>query len=208
MSGPEGFQHFIGYFDAAAQARLAASMRRVLAAAPLFQPRMPRTGTPFSVVMSNCGRLGWVSDKDGGYRYQRAHPVTGEAWPAMPSVLMRLWRGVGDYPAPPEACLINWYRPGARMGMHVDRDEQDFAAPVISVSLGDDAWFRIGGRRRRDASHRILLKSGDVVVLGGEARLAYHGIDRIVPGTCDLLGEPGRINLTLRRVTKSRPCAR
>lgn len=205
MELPEGFKLLPSYLGLAAQAELAGAIATVMAAAPLFVPTMPRSGAPLSVRMTNCGQLGWVSDKAGGYRYQPLHPVTCAPWPAIPSGLLALWCEVSDYPGPPEACLVNWYAPGARMGLHVDRDEQEFAAPVVSVSLGDDAWFRIGGRRRRDPTERLLLRSGDVVVLGGEARLAYHGIDRILPGTSQLLDEPGRINLTLRRVTKARP---
>lgn len=155
-----------------------------------------------SVRMTNCGPLGWVTDQERGYRYQAVHPVTGYPWPAIPPALLDLWSQVSDYPAPPEACLINYYSSSARMGSHRDADEQDFSAPVVSVSLGDDAVFHVGGPRRADPKARMILKSGDVVVLGGEARLAYHGIDRMLPGTSDLLNEGGRINLTLRRVTK------
>ena len=151
--------------------------------------------------MTNCGRLGWVSSKSGGYRYQLEHPETGKSWPKLPEIMLEIWQNVTEYGAEPEACLINWYGPKAKLGQHIDADEQDTQAPVVSVSLGDDAWFRIGGKTRKDKSERLLLKSGDVVVLGGEARLAYHGIDRIVPGTADLIGEPGRFNLTMRRVT-------
>lgn len=201
MRLPNGFEYFPAYLGLSAQKRLASAVAKVIAAAPLFVPVMPRTGAPLSVRMTNCGQLGWVTDKAGGYRYQPLHPVTGEPWPAIPRQLLALWREVSGFPAPPQACLVNWYGPGARMGLHVDRDEQDLSAPVVSVSLGDDAWFRAGGRRRRDPTERVLLRSGDVVVLGGEARLAYHGIDRILPGTSQLLGEAGRINLTLRRVT-------
>lgn len=201
MRLPTGFEYYPAYLGLAAQKQLASAVAEVIAVAPLFVPAMPRTGKPLSVRMTNCGQLGWVTDKAGGYRYQPLHPVTGEPWPAMPRALLSLWRQVAGYPAPPEACLVNWYEPGAKMGLHVDRDEQEFSAPVVSVSLGDDAWFRIGGRSRHDPTERVLLRSGDVVVLGGEARLAYHGIDRILPGTCQLLDEPGRINLTVRRVT-------
>ncbi len=204
MTAVEGFVLLPGYFDRPAQRRLLRAVQKVIAAAPLFQPRMPRTDQPFSVEMTNCGLLGWVSDKDGGYRYQACHPSTGAPWPPMPRALLNLWRDVADFPAPPEACLINWYRRGAKMGLHVDRDEEDFSAPVVSVSLGDDAWFRVGGPRRRDPNQRFLLRSGDVAVLGGAARLCYHGIDRVVPESCDLLGRPGRINLTLRRVNVTR----
>jgi alkylated DNA repair protein (DNA oxidative demethylase) len=167
---------------------------------------MPRTGKPFSVRMSNCGALGWVSDKEAGYRYQAAHPETGKLWPEIPKMLFDLWRKVAAYPAPPEACLINVYIPSARMGLHRDEDEEDFSAPVVSVSLGDTARFRIGGLARKDPTHSFDLKSGDVLILGGDSRLAYHGVDRIKPGTSELIGnrlpEAARINLTLRRVAK------
>jgi alkylated DNA repair protein (DNA oxidative demethylase) len=170
--------------------------------APLFTPTMPRSGKPMSVRMTNCGPLGWVTDKEGGYRYQTTHPVTGAPWPAMPQALLDLWREVAVYPADPEACLVNFYAGDAKMGLHQDKDEEDFAAPVVSVSLGDSAIFRVGGRTRKDPTRALELKSGDVVVLGGADRLAFHGIDRILPGTSDLLPEGGRLNLTLRRVTK------
>jgi alkylated DNA repair protein (DNA oxidative demethylase) len=170
--------------------------------APLFTPTMPRSGKEMSVRMTNCGPLGWVTDKERGYRYQATHPVTGKPWPAMPESLLKLWHEVARYPAPPEACLVNYYVGDAKMGLHQDNDEVDFAAPVVSVSLGDSAIFRVGGLNRKDPTRARELKSGDVVVLGGVDRLAFHGIDRILPGTSDLLPEGGRLNLTLRRVTK------
>lgn len=198
-------RHLPGLLDADAQLALLDGIRQVIASAPLFTPTMPRTGKPFSVRMTNCGPLGWVSDRERGYRYQETHPVTGEPWPAMPQPLLDLWQGVVDYPAPPEACLVNHYAPGARMGLHRDEDEQDFSAPVVSVSLGDAARFRLGGRERRGATESFRLESGDVIVLEGESRLAFHGIDRIYAGTSNLLAADfpggGRINLTLRRVT-------
>lgn len=197
---PEGIRYFKGYFPVAAQRRILAEIRDIVSRAPLYVPTMPKTGKPLSVRMTNCGPLGWVSSKDGGYRYQPTHPVTGEAWPPLPQSLKALWKDVAAYPAEPEACLINWYAPGAKLGLHVDADEEDTRAPVVSVSLGDDAWFRIGGLRRRDPTQRVLLQSGDVIVLGGPARLTYHGIDRIVAGTNTLLDEDGRFNLTMRRV--------
>lgn len=150
--------------------------------------------------MCNLGPLGWVSDR-AGYRYQPHHPGTGTAWPALPPALLELWFETTQYPEPPEACLVNLYRTGARMGLHQDRDEADLTAPVLSVSLGDDALFRLGGRTRKDPSRQMLLRSGDVVVLGGAARLCFHGIDRILPGSSTLVPGGGRINLTLRRVT-------
>ena len=197
-----GFEHHPAYFNRLQQSSLIETLRGILREAPLFVPTMPRTGKPLSVRMSNCGDLGWLTDKETGYRYQATHPVTGDAWPAIPDVLLELWADVAGADAlPPEACLINWYEPTAKMGLHVDRDEETFDAPVVSVSLGDDAWFRIGGLKRKDQTQRLLLKSGDVVVLGGQARLAYHGVDRVIGKSCDLLPSGGRINLTLRRVT-------
>lgn len=170
--------------------------------APLFTPTMPRSGKPISVRMTNCGPLGWVTDKEGGYRYQATHPVTGKPWPPMPQMLHDLWQELADYRFPPEACLVNYYAGEAKMGLHQDKDEEDFAAPVLSVSLGDTGIFRLGGTSRKDPTEKLELKSGDVVLLGGVDRLAYHGIDRIIPGTSGLIAEGGRFNLTLRRVTK------
>jgi alkylated DNA repair protein (DNA oxidative demethylase) len=196
-----GFFHLPGYLDSAAQADLVDAIEAVVAAAPLFRPTMPRTGKPFSVRMTNCGPLGWVSDRERGYRYQATHPETQRPWPPMPPALSRLWRELAACPAPPEACLVNHYAPGTRLGSHVDADEEEKSAPVLSISLGADAIFHIGGLHRADPKTRIRLRSGDVVVLGGEARLAHHGLDRIIPGTSDLVPDGGRINLTLRRVT-------
>ncbi|HEY0292949.1 MAG TPA: alpha-ketoglutarate-dependent dioxygenase AlkB [Hansschlegelia sp.] len=190
-----------GYLSSDAQSALLEALRAALREAPLFTPTMPRTGKPFSVRMTNLGPLGWVSDRDGGYRYQQTHPETGLPWPAMPEILLRAWREIGDYPDPPEACLVNWYEPGARMGLHQDRDEQDIAAPVVSLSLGDTALFRIGGLRRTDPTRSFRLASGDAMALCGATRLAFHGVDRIIPGTSALLPAGGRVNLTLRRVT-------
>jgi alkylated DNA repair protein (DNA oxidative demethylase) len=184
------------------QLALLREIRAVMEEAPLFTPAMPRSGKPMSVRMTNCGPLGWVTDKERGYRYQDSHPVTGKPWPAMPQMLRGLWDEVARYQAPPEACLVNYYGGDAKMGLHQDKDEEDFDAPVLSVSLGDTAIFRAGGRSRRDPTQKFELKSGDVVVLGGEDRLAFHGIERVLAGTSDLLPEGGRLNLTLRRVTK------
>lgn len=200
MTDLPGFSYIPGYFDEAAQRRIAGEIERLTGEAPFFRPAMPRTGRPFSVEMTNFGPLGWVSDKEGGYRYQAFHPVTQGPWPAMPQFALELWQDVANCSQVPEACLVNWYEAGAKMGLHQDRDEQDFAAPVVSISLGDRARFRIGGLKRKDPTRSFLLHSGDVVVLGGEARLAFHGIDRIYPGTSSLLSRGGRINLTLRRV--------
>ena len=198
---PTTFRHLPGHLDRDAQAALLADIRAVVRGAPLFTPVMPRTGKPFSVRMSNCGSLGWVSDQERGYRYQATHPDTGAPWPPMPERLLALWRDVTRYPLPPEACLINVYGAGTKMGSHQDRDEQDLAAPVLSVSLGDEATFHVGGTKRTDPKMRVRLASGDVLVLEGESRLAFHGIDKVFAGTSLLLKNGGRINLTLRRVT-------
>ncbi len=192
---------FPNYLDRVAQEALRDAVRDVVREAPLFQPRMPRTGKPFSVRMTNCGGLGWVSDAKG-YRYQPDHPETGAPWPPMPDALSAAWRALSGYAHPPEACLINFYDEAAKMGLHQDRDENEFDAPVLSISLGDSARFRIGGTTRGGATKSVELKSGDAFVFGGPARLAYHGIDRIYPGSSTLLAKGGRINLTLRRVTK------
>ena len=194
--------YFENKLDSAAQAGLLREVRTIIGEAPLYVPTMPRSGRPMSVRMTNAGALGWVTDKERGYRYQAVHPVTGAPWPQIPKRLLDLWAELADYPHPPEACLVNYYADAARMGLHQDRDEDDFDAPVLSVSLGDSAVFRVGGTTRKGPSRTVELKSGDVVVLGGADRLAYHGVDRVLPGTSGLLDEGGRFNLTLRRVTK------
>jgi alkylated DNA repair protein (DNA oxidative demethylase) len=189
------------YLDRAAQDDMLAAVRAVIAVAPLYVPRMPRTAKPMSVRMTNCGPLGWVTDAECGYRYQERHPETGAPWPPIPEIILKAWHDLACYPHPPEACLVNYYAPEARMGLHQDRDEQDFAAPVVSLSLGDTGLFRVGGLKRNDPTVSLRLASGDAVVLGGEGRLAFHGVDRILPGTSTLLPEGGRLNLTLRRVS-------
>ena len=201
---PPGIRHMPGFLDRDAQETLVEEIRKVVTAAPLYVPAMPRTGKPMSVRMTNCGSLGWVTDKERGYRYQATHPVTGEPWPPIPARLLALWDEVSSYPHPPEACLVNFYTGDAKMGLHQDRDEQELAAPVVSLSLGDTCLFRVGGTRRDARTLSFQLKSGDVVVLGGEGRLAFHGVDRVYPATSALLRNGGRINLTLRRVTVTR----
>ncbi|MEM9631188.1 MAG: alpha-ketoglutarate-dependent dioxygenase AlkB [Pseudomonadota bacterium] len=201
ISDLTGLRYLPDYFDRSAQETLLEEIRQIVAIAPLFQPVMPKTGKPFSVRMSNCGQLGWVSDING-YRYQPVHPATRRPWPEIPGVLTALWKDLAPAAPEPEACLINFYEPTAKMGLHQDRDEQTLDAPVISVSLGDTATFRVGGLNRKDPTRSFRLQSGDVVVLGGEARLAFHGVDRILKSSSTLLKNGGRINLTLRRVTE------
>ena len=192
----DGFRLWPGRLAATDQARLRDQILAALEVAPLYRPVTPG-GRPFSVRMSNLGPLGWVSDR-AGYRYQATHPETGKAWPPIPDLLLSLWNELTGWPDPPDACLVNLYDADARMGLHQDRDEQDLAAPVLSVSLGDTAVFRIGaaqGGRTRS----VRLASGDVCMLSGSARLARHGIDRILGGSSSLLPGGGRMNLTLRR---------
>jgi alkylated DNA repair protein (DNA oxidative demethylase) len=194
-----GVLHYPGYLDRAAQEALRDELRDIVREAPLFQPRMPRTGKPLSVRMTNCGLLGWVADV-GGYRYQPNHPDTGRPWPPMPQALLAAWAELAPDAPAPQACLINFYDAKARMGLHQDRDEQDFAAPVLSLSFGDACLFRVGGTERPGPTRSFRLQSGDALTLGGSARLAFHGVDRIMAGTSTLLSPGGRINLTLRRV--------
>jgi DNA oxidative demethylase len=196
-----GLRIYPAYLDRERQQRLVAAIHQVFAGAPLFTSRMPKSGRPMSVRMSNCGPLGWMSD-ERGYRYAPLHPETGRPWPPIPDALIAAWNDIARYPHPPEACLINYYGPDAKMGLHQDRDEQDFAAPVVSLSLGDSCLYRLGGEARGDATRSFRLNSGDALVLAGAARLAFHGVDRIYPGTSTLLAEGGRINLTMRRVTR------
>lgn len=197
----DGFRLWPGLLDRAAQEALRDAVFARLKRGPLFIPRMPKSGLPMRVRMSNFGPLGWVTDKEQGYRYQATHPETGRPWPDMPEQVLALWERLTGYPAPPEACLVNLYEGDARMGLHVDSDEEAWDAPVLSISLGDTALFRIGGILRSDPTRSVRLASGDVCMLGGSSRRAYHGVDRIMPGTSRLLPKGGRINLTLRRVT-------
>ena len=192
-----GFRLLPGCLDAAAQAALLQAVMAEVASAPPYRPVTPG-GKAMSVSMTNFGPLGWVTDATG-YRYQDRHPLTGQAWPPIPGPLLDLWTSHADADTPPDACLVNFYDAGARMGLHQDRDEADFSLPVLSVSLGDTAVFRIGGMKRGDPTTSVRLASGDVCVLGGEARLAFHGVDRVIAGSSRLVPGGGRINLTLRR---------
>ena len=180
------------------QAALVADLRAVAAAAPFFTPTTPR-GKPMSVRMTSAGRCGWVSDR-AGYRYDPRHP-SGVDWPPIPDRLLALWRGLLPDARDPDCCLVNFYAESARMGLHQDRDEADLTQPVLSVSLGDDALFRVGGTTRGGPTTSVWLRSGDVVVLAGRGRMAFHGVDRIRFGSSGLLPKGGRINLTLRIVT-------
>ena len=198
-----GFRLLPQCLDAREQIALTREVFCLLEDAPLYRPVTPG-GQSMSVVMSNFGDLGWCTDARG-YRYQARHPVTGRAWPKIPGRLLNLWTEWVDAQTPPDACLVNLYHPGAQMGLHQDRDEADFTVPVLSISLGDTAIFRVGGHSRRDPTRSVRLASGDVCILGGEARLAFHGIDRILPGSSQVVPGGGRLNLTLRRAAPRDP---
>ena len=193
-----GFQIWKGHLDVPAQEAVVATVRRLVLAAPLFQPDTPY-GRPMSVRMTAAGSFGWHSDRRG-YRYISRHP-NGMEWPAIPKEILAIWDRVTGLARRPDCCLVNWYGEGTRMGLHQDRDEADFSWPVVSISLGDDGLFRIGNRTRGGKTESVWLASGDVVVMGGDARLTYHGIDRIRFGSSRLLSQGGRLNLTLRVVT-------
>lgn len=190
-----GFDIRKGWLDVAAQTQLIDDLRPILKSAPLFRPVTP-SGKEMSVRMTSAGTLGWVTDKSG-YRYQPHHPK-GVDWPAIPDPILDIWRELASPDRDPDCCLINYYGEGARMGLHQDKDEADFSWPVLSISLGDDALFRIGNQTRGGKTESIWLNSGDVVIMGGPARLTYHGVDRIRFGSSKLLPKSGRINLTLR----------
>lgn len=197
---PEDFVFLPGHLDRTEQEALLQTVRNGVAEAPLYTPEMPRTGKPMSVRMTNFGSLGWMTDKDRGYRYQETHPATGRPWPPIPQSLLKLWFDISGYDKEPEACLVNYYGPEAKMGLHQDRDEKALLAPVLSISLGDTCLFKIGGTERSGPTASLKLASGDIVLLAGKSRLAFHGVTRIYPGTSTLLKAEGRINLTLRRV--------
>ncbi|TNJ45593.1 alpha-ketoglutarate-dependent dioxygenase AlkB [Phaeobacter sp. B1627] len=193
-----GFEIHKGFLPLDVQRNLIHALRPVLRAAPLFSPEVPGGGQ-MSVRMTSAGSYGWFSDAKG-YRYADRHP-SGQAWPQIPPEVLSIWTSLVGGDKQPECCLFNYYGEGARMGLHQDKDEADFSYPVVSVSLGDDGLLRIGGTSRKDKTDSIWLNSGDVVVMGGPARLAYHGVDRIRFGSSRLLPKGGRVNLTLRVVT-------
>ena len=197
LSTTTGFRLLPGRLSPQAQSELLAQVLARVEQAPLVHQVTPG-GKPMSVAMTSLGSLGWTTDA-AGYRYEPRHPVTGQAWPDIPQVLLDLWAELADPDVPPDACLINFYNAEAKMGLHQDRDEADLKFPVLSVSLGDTAVFRIGGAKRSDPTQSVRLASGDVCLLAGEARLFHHGVDRILAGSSRLIPAGGRINLTLRR---------
>ena len=190
-----------GYFARPVQRQLVETVMQLAQSASFYRPLMPKTAKPFSVEETNFGPLGWLAGP-GGYRYAPQHPLTCEPWPAIPDLLIELWRNVARFSPQPECCLVNLYRAGAKMGAHQDRDEDELEAPVVSVSLGDDAVFRFGGATRKGPTQTVTLSSGDVLRFGGPSRLMFHGIDRVIAASSDLVQGGGRINLTLRRVTR------
>ncbi|ABG30097.1 alpha-ketoglutarate-dependent dioxygenase AlkB [Roseobacter denitrificans] len=193
-----GFDIYKGYLDLAAQQRVLDDVRDIVRSAPLVQPITPR-GNKMSVRMTAAGAYGWVTDRQG-YRHARTHPG-GQDWPAIPESVLRVWKDLSGSARDPECCLVNFYGEGARMGLHQDKDEGSLEWPVLSISLGDDGLFRMGHSERGSKTQSVWLQSGDVVVMGGAARLAYHGVDRIRFGSSTLLENGGRLNLTLRVVT-------
>ncbi len=211
-----GFEIYKQALNVEAQKQLVDTIGRLIVRSPFYQPTMPRTGKPLNVKMTNMGQYGWVSDING-YRYQPTHPKTMQAWPDIPQQILDIWQcftgnsltefnrsnpeqKLSHWPQP-QCCLVNHYSANNKMGMHVDMDEQDHITPVLSISLGDDAMFRMGGKQRGGKTNGIKLLSGDIVIFGNEARLNYHGVSKIYSGTSGLLNKPGRLNLTLRRVT-------
>lgn len=198
---PNGTRYFPQLLDRDQQVKMVETIRTIVAAAPLFVPKMPKTGKEMSVRMTNCGSLGWVTDKENGYRYQATHPTTGKAWPEIPKNILSIWDEIADFGQTPEACLINFYDQSAKMGLHQDRDEKNLEAPVVSISLGDSCLFRMGGTERGGKTTSLKLQSGDAIVLSGGARMSFHGVDKIYPDTSTLLKNGGRINLTMRRVS-------
>ena len=193
-----GFEIYPGWLNPEDRAALVSDVRAVVWAAPLFHPVTPR-GQQMSVRMTSAGRLGWVTDRKG-YRYEPRHP-SGTPWPSIPESILTVWNALSGSDRLPDSCLVNFYGEGARMGMHQDKDEGDFSHPVLSISLGDEALFRMGNETRGGKTESVWLRSGDVVVMGGKARLKHHGIDRIRFGSSTLLPKGGRINLTLRVVS-------
>lgn len=207
---PTGFRLLPDHLDRGTQLALVRQVAAIAAQAPFSHYAVPgRPGAQparMSVAMTAAGLWGWVSDA-AGYRYTARHPGTGRPWPPLPSVLPDLWRTLTAYPLPPDSCLINLYTGAARMGLHRDEDEEVADAPILNISLGDTAVFRLGGVARRDPTRSFRVGSGTVMVFAGAARSVFHGVDRILAGSSTLLAEAGagelpaqgRLNLTLRR---------
>lgn len=198
LESGDGFRLYPGLIAPDRQRALARQVMELARTRGDFRRQVTPSGAAMSVEMTSLGDLGWTSDRRG-YRYEPRDPLTKEPWPAIPDEVLDIWRRTSRCEAAPDSCLVNLYRGGARMGLHQDKDEADLSAPVVSISLGDTAIFRLGGRSRRDGTRSIRLASGDVCVLDGAARLAFHGVDRILPGSSNVVEGGGRLNLTLRR---------
>lgn len=183
------------------QTCLVAQAREIAKVAPFFSPTLPN-GTPMSVRMTSAGEVGWISDARG-YRYAARHP-TGVFWPKIPHDILAIWDKFSGCFTAPDTCLVNFYAEAARMGLHQDKDERDLDFPVLSISLGDSARFRVGGKNRCDPTQSIWLHSGDIAVLDGPSRQAFHGVDQMRFKSSSLLPKGGRINLTLRVALQSR----
>ena len=194
-----GFKLICGTLDPGAQADLVRSVLKAADLAPFYRPLTPG-GKTMSVLQTSFGPLGWTTDR-GGYRYEPHHPRTGAPWPELPPVMLEIWRRFAPDAPAPDSCLINLYRGPAKMGLHQDADEKDFSVPVVSVSLGDTAVFRLGGQARSDPTRTVRLSSGDVCLLAGASRRAFHGVDRVLTGSSRLIPGGGRINLTMRRAS-------
>ena len=194
-----GFKLICGALDPGAQADLVRSVLKAADLAPFYRPLTPG-GKTMSVLQTSFGPLGWTTDR-GGYRYEPHHPRTGAPWPELPPVMLEIWRRFAPDAPAPDSCLINLYRGPAKMGLHQDADEKDFSVPVVSVSLGDTAVFRLGGQARSDPTRTVRLSSGDVCLLAGASRRAFHGVDRVLTGSSRLIPGGGRINLTMRRAS-------
>ncbi len=190
----------LGGFARPIEHDLIATVREIVTQAP-FRRMLTPGGHQMSVAMTNCGSCGWVTDRTG-YRYDPVDPQSEKPWPAMPAIFrdlaVRAAEAGGFRAFTPDACLVNRYAPGARMSLHQDKDELDLSAPIVSVSLGLSAVFLFGGRARADKPRRFRLLHGDVVVWGGPARLAYHGVAPLADGDHAQLGRQ-RINLTFRK---------
>jgi alkylated DNA repair protein (DNA oxidative demethylase) len=198
---PAGIWHRSGLLGPDIQAELARAVAEIAREAPFTHPRMKGKGM-FSAAITNAGDAGWWSD-ERGYRYEPAQPGTARPWPKLPAVFVdTVARAVAGTPWPAfasDACLINFYGAGAKMGLHQDKDERDFSQPIVTVSLGDDADFLIGGAKRADPARAIRVRSGDVVIMGPPSRMLFHGVRRVLAGTSPIPGVAGRYSLTFRK---------
>ncbi len=193
--------HLQQYLTLKQQNEILKVCREVARQFPLFTPVM-KSGKSFNYQMTSCGELGWISDTKG-YRYSETHP-NGKPWTPIPEMINNLAKDlanqIGEPGYIPQTCLINYYQKVGKLGLHQDNSEKNLKPAIISISLGDDAIFLMGGNKRNDITQEIILKSGDIIILYGESRLAYHGIKKIIPDTSKLLKNGGRLNLTIRQI--------